>query len=304
MSRHSCLLALLSACSGDQAVDPSIEHCTSRAPVDPRDATMIGEIVEIVIDPSDPSKKDLQVPSEMRAWMEEHAWPQIHDDWHNVRLVDTLCGRANAPEDCDEYARLTSLGLYRAPVQQGAPGNSFEFLVMHRHMIRQLREAFPTHAAILEGFDHVPLAADDPANTTPWRPLKWTAASREAIDVLEHIDDHPERFATEDDLGAYYQAISHWTPSNPSVRDPDPAWGGLHQAMHSQWAVGGSPISLFRGPQVIFNVSFWRLHGWIDTVWERYRVRMGLTDADPMFVETARAQCEEMHALDLREHGH
>jgi hypothetical protein len=42
---------------------------------------------------------------------------------------------------------------------------------------------------------------------------------------------------------------------------------------------------------------FWKLHGWIDHVWERYRAAKGLTDAEPELVQALVDQCHEMERL-------
>ena len=46
---------------------------------------------------------------------------------------------------------------------------------------------------------------------------------------------------------------------------------GVHGFLHAQWAVPGSPYNLLDNSLNVFPVAFWRLHGWIDDVWERLR---------------------------------
>src|SRR5262249_9386652 len=42
------------------------------------------------------------------------------------------------------------------------------------------------------------------------------------------------------------------------------------------------------------NYMFWKLHGWIDKVWETYRRAKGLQPSDPKLVDDLIAQCREM----------
>lgn len=314
MSRSRGLVLVLglglTACAAEDAEpneeELALRHCLEGPPVDPRDASMTGELVTIIVDagdPNDPSDdvRDVQVPVEMVDWMNENNWQQIHDDWHNVRLVDQFCGRSNPPvEQCPRLADLEAKGLYRAALQQGAPGNSLEFLAMHRHMLLNLGQAFPSHVDAIAGFSRVPRIATDSENLMPWQEIRWSENQLAALDKLEHIEDHIDEFPTEDDLGFYIQGIAHWTPQTPFVLDSDPTSGIIHQALHSQWSVPGSPVRLAIGPQLILNASFWRLHGWIDDVWERYRQAKGLRTDDADYQTVLADQCAEMHRLDDR----
>ncbi|HEX6241748.1 MAG TPA: hypothetical protein VFZ61_12660, partial [Polyangiales bacterium] len=82
-------------------------------------------------------------------------------------------------------------------------------------------------------------------------------------------------------------------PTSPSNLPGD----GLHGALHAQWAVTGSPANLIDQAVDVKNHSFWKLHGWIDDVWERYRKAKGLKDDDPAYQKILLEQCLEMHAL-------
>lgn len=318
------LAAALAACDEAPAPEPlsAVPHCNPDYawPVDPADADIHDDPVLVFAenDPDDPDDdgRDVILPAAVVAWIEEQGWKQQHDDWHNVRRWDQGCrtsdarvegpdGVAGTDDDCASAQRLLDRGLYRAPIQEGAPGDGVAFLAMHRHMIDGIRKAFPGHPELFAGFDHVPRGQDDPENPMPWRDVRWSAAQLAAIDKLEHIEDHVDEFATEDELGLYIEVPFRWTPENPSGFVADGS-SGLHFMLHAQWSVAGSPVNLGIGENLILNRVFWDLHGWIDTVWERYRVARGLTRDDREYQEALVGQCEEMHdQLDLRPHaGH
>jgi hypothetical protein len=73
--------------------------------------------------------------------------------------------------------------------------------------------------------------------------------------------------------------------------------GGIHGGLHSQWAVPGSPSSLVDNNKNVQNFAFWRLHVWIDDMWERYRRARGLGEDDADYQQALFEQCEEMHEL-------
>jgi hypothetical protein len=75
------------------------------------------------------------------------------------------------------------------------------------------------------------------------------------------------------------------------------AAASIHGAMHFKWVVASSPNSLGSQPVNIGNYMFWKLHGWIDEIWERYRTAKGLTDTEPKLVSALLQQCREMHEL-------
>jgi hypothetical protein len=275
-------------------MSPAMQHCLLQTAVDPRDAMLTGEPREIE---AGLGGRDLLVPELVEQWMDDHEFAEAHDGWHLVRKWDQGCRRSNAAADgCTASRRLVSQGLSRAPIQQGGPGDGLAFMVMHRHMIRMIKAAFPQHASLFDGFKKVPRTTDDPENPTPWRQLSWTSDNLQGFDTLENIEENLEQFATEDDLGNYIQNTYRWTAETP-MSPQNLSGDGLHGALHAQWSVSGSPANLIEQAVDVKNHIFWKLHGWIDDVWERYRVAKGLKEDDPDYQKILLEQCMEMHAL-------
>lgn len=296
---------LLAGCgsSHEGSVHDPLLHCRTGFRSDPRDAQITSApVIETIrkAAPGDSSGdvRDTLMPAPVIDWLYEQGWQQQHDDWHNIRRWDQNCRRSNAPAEGCTYAQaLLQRGLWRAPMQEGAPGDGYGFMAMHRHMLQGIRQAFPTHPELFSGFSHAPRSGEDPANPQPWRAVRWTTAQLAAIDKLEHIEQHLDEFPTEDALGLYIEVPFRWTPEDPSRTSADPS-NGIHFSLHAQWSVAGSSAPLGNGQGVINNYVFWKLHGWIDDIWERYRRAKGVPADDPKYVAELQAQCAEMHALD------
>jgi hypothetical protein len=241
---------------------------------------------------------DLSLPKPVLDWMDERELELAHNAWHSVRRWDDICGASFASgAGCDFAQSLMAQGLERAESQQGGPGSGKAFLAMHRHMLQTLRAAFPTHAqALFGGFSHVPRSRRDTENPTPWRNLSWTRDNLIGFDILEHIEDHVAEFADDDALGLYIESNIRWTPTEPVTASNQPG-AGVHGALHTQWSVNRSPANLGRTDTAVRNYIFWKLHGFLDDVWTRYRAAKGLDDADHGYLQLIDDECVRMHEL-------
>jgi hypothetical protein len=271
------------------------QHCLLHASVDPRDDQLSSEPLVMNVG----ADKDLLVPQLVLDWMNEQQFAEAHDGWHLVRKWDQTCRQSNAPATCAAAQRLVSQGLSRAPVQQGAPGDGLAFMMMHRHMIQMLKTTFPKHADLFLGFKKVPKTQNDAENPAPWRAISWTSSNLKGFDTLENIEQHLDQFPTEDDLGQYIENTYRWTQQSPMSPVNAPG-SGLHGALHSQWSVNGSPANLIQQAVDVKNFTFWKLHGWIDDVWQRYRVAKNLKEDDPAYQKLLLDQCMEMYTLQPR----
>ncbi len=260
-------------------------------------SAMDGTFADAPVEISVGSSKDTQMPKAMSDWMFEQGWHQQHDDWHNIRRWDQNCRLSNAPaKDCKYATRLVNKGLWRAAIQEGAPGDGYDFLAMHRHMIQMLRQTFPSAKSLLSGFQRVPFSQSDALNPQPWQNIRWSEGQLKAIDTLENIEQHLEQFATEDDLALFMEAPFRWTPVRPNEARGDNS--GIHFSLHAQWSVAGSPVALGNGLVTIDNTVFWKLHGWLDDVWARFRKARGIDASDAKYQAAIEAQCREMVDLD------
>jgi hypothetical protein len=242
---------------------------------------------------------DLLMPKIVLDWMDENQFAEAHDGWHLVRKWDQTCRQSNAPATCATAQNLVSQGLSRAPIQQGAPGDGIAFMMMHRHMIMMLNTAFPSHPKLFQGFSKVPRTTSDPENPMPWHQISWTSDNLKGFDILENIEKNLDMFPTDDDLGQYIENTYKWTTSNP-MTPLNKAGSGLHGALHSQWSIFGSPANLVDQSVDVKNYVFWKLHGWIDNVWARYRKAKNLSDDDPAYQQLMLDQCNEMWSLEPR----
>ena len=339
------------------AAGTSSHHtCSQPYSKDPRDDTMTGELVRVVTNdnktPNDPSDDQYEVllPQEMIDWLNEQNWLQEHGDWHNVRRCAQSCQRSQVAGLCQSMEALNARGLACAPIQEGEPGDGYDFLAMHRHMIRGFQQAFPKHVEQIRGFYRIPKSKDDPENPIPWVNVRWSDAQLETIDWMENIAQHSDAFTGEDDYAKWVQFgdrqfgmgggpgspggfpdgglppgivpgdggvpgfpggglsgrgdadldAGSGNPFGAAVSAADGNQrnsGGIHGGLHGQWSVPGSPSSLVNNNTNVQNFAFWRLHVWIDEMWERYRRVLGVGEDDPHYQQALIDQCEEMHEL-------
>jgi hypothetical protein len=269
----------------------AMSQCKLHTEPDVRDAKLTDEPLKMTVGLS----QDTLMPQIVLDWMDENQFAEAHDGWHLVRKWDQTCRKSNATT-CSASQRLTSQGLARAPVQQGAPGDGLAFMMMHRHMIHMLNTAFPTHPKLFSGFATVPKKTSDADNPQPWRDIGWSSDNLTGFDTLEHIEQHLDKFPTDDDLGQYIENTYRWTATTPMSPVSLPG-SGLHGALHSQWSVSGSPANLIQQSVDVKNYAFWKLHGWIDNVWDRYRKAKGLKEDEPAYMKLMEEQCMEMFML-------
>ncbi|MET0343941.1 MAG: hypothetical protein ABW252_23200 [Polyangiales bacterium] len=274
------------------------EMCRGPGQPDPRDGQITTGDAAVILQVG--SNRDVTLPPQVLDWMKDTQHAEAHDGWHLVRRWDQGCRKSNAPaQGCSAAQRLLNQGLWRADIQQGAPGDGLAFLMAHRHMIEMLKETFPKHAGLFSGFKQIPKTKAHPENPMPWKNISWTQSNQRGFEILENIERNLSMFASEDELGHFIQGSIRWTPQNPSTFVSQTG-SGLHGALHGQWTVIGSPIALINQAVDVRNFSFWKLHGWIDDIWERYRVAKGQKRTDADYQKIHYEQCMEMHALEPR----
>ena len=154
-------------------------------------------------------------------------------------------------------------------------------------MMRALKQAFPQHAQLFAGFAKFPFEAKDVPQEWQGRwGSGWSSKILETANTLEDIENKLSQFPTEGDLGRFIQCGGMAGGAS-----------SIHGALHFKWVVNDSPYSLGKQTVNIDNFMFWKLHGWIDTIWERYRTAKDLAASEPKLKDALAAQCREMHNL-------
>ena len=149
-------------------------QCRGPAAPDPRDAQITTGDAAVLLQTR--SGQDVTLPPQVLDWMKETQFAEAHDGWHLVRRWDQGCRKSNAPaEGCSAAQRLLNQGLWRADVQQGAPGDGLAFMMAHRHMLHMMKETFPKHAGLFSSFKRIPKTKNDPENPMPWKNISWTS---------------------------------------------------------------------------------------------------------------------------------
>ncbi|HEY0468868.1 MAG TPA: hypothetical protein VGC79_31970 [Polyangiaceae bacterium] len=243
------------------------------------------------------SQDDLTLQPEVLQWMSDNKWTGAHVIWHAVRgckdgTASGLLGPLGFNNSfCTQHAELV-------PTDQNCKtaGDGYQFLLFHRHMLQSLKALWPKHAADFAGFPTFPKnKADVPdAYAAP----NWNATILAAADIGDNIDkqENLDKFPSEGVLGHWLQCqsgVAKLAASEPYI--------GLHFDLHNQWARTGSAHGLNDGQVNVTNYMFWKLHGWIDGVWEKYRIAKGITK-DPAamqkYTQDLKQSCNEMDAAE------
>jgi hypothetical protein len=268
-----------------------LNHCLYGYPAQPSDSS--AEMKDGPSDfyppgVSDPKLVDTTLQPQVIQWMQDNSWQAAHVEWHAIRACSLGGGGASKVNICS----FTQLVPKDQNCQTG--GDGYQFLVFHRHMIQALKQLWPKHSEQFTGFGKFPTKAEDVPEQ--WRSAwkDWDADALAAGKIGDEIDkpENLARFPDEGTLGFWLQCNVGQKLKN-STNMP---WVGLHFVLHAKWARPGNTTHGVNNTEAnIDNYMFWKLHGWIDNVWEKYRLAKGLKPTDQKLKDDLVAQCQEMH---------
>lgn len=274
----------------------NFDHCLYGFTPEASDETMASGPVVF----TENGKQDTTFQPEILKWMEDNKWRGAHVIWHAVRgcmdgSAAGLLGPLGYPNICKDYPVLV-------PADQNCKtgGDGYQFLLFHRHMLQTLKQLWPKHAADFEGFPKFPTTQAELPVVWKDEMLKWNAQVLEAADIGDNIEKHLDRFPDEGALGYWLQCQSGL--AKPAFA-PNLPYVGLHFDLHNQWArVPGTTHGLNNGQVNVTNYMFWKLHGWIDNVWEKYRVAKGLTTPNSPEMEKYKADmAQSCHEMEIEQ---
>lgn len=283
--------------SGGTPSATNMDHCLYGYPPEKTDDTMAAGPV---IFQTSQKQDDTTLQPEVLKWMTDNKWTGAHVIWHAVRgCKDGTAGGLLGPLGLSTSLCTQHPELVPADQNCKTAGDGYQFLLFHRHMLQSLKQLWPKHAADFAGFAKFPTTKAD--LMAPWNAAdpNWGANKTQilaAADIGDNIDkpDNLAKFPTEGALG-------HWLQCNVGAKalpdSPNEPYIGLHFNLHDQWARTGSSHGLNDGQVNVTNYMFWKLHGWIDNVWEKYRIAKGITkDAAAMqkYTQDLKQSCNEM----------
>jgi hypothetical protein len=232
---------------------------------------------------------DTTLQPQVLTWMQSHSWENAHVEWHAIRTCALPGGGSTSHVNICSFTSLI-------PKDQNCQdeGDGYQFLLFHRHMIQALKQLWPNHQEQFTGFPKFPQsAADVPPEWrsvwSDWDPQVLAAGLiGDAIDTPANL----AKFPSEGVLGFWLQCNVGQVLSMPANSMP---FVGLHFLLHAKWVRAGNTTHGVNNTNAnIDNYMFWKLHGWIDNVWEKYRVAKGLKQTDAKYKADMLAQCREM----------
>jgi hypothetical protein len=206
------------------------------------------------------------------------SWGMQHLEWHTVRQWDMMASEPPSDEGQSDLQWAESQCWKRAAIQEGAAGNGYEFLVMHRAMLTILRTKFPQYASLFAGWTTPPTSPTDPSFPVPKNPGQPASSDKFDPDMLAAIkaigsftDPSTNKpFASDDAFGLYIETSLRPTKSDPN-KQSSVSSVGLHNYIHNRFSDSNSPIDLGQPALNLANKIFWDLHGWIDAQWMAFQ---------------------------------
>jgi hypothetical protein len=238
---------------------------------------------------------DTSLQPEVMQWMTDNRWQGAHVEWHAIRGCKSGVGASASHVNICQFTDMI-------PADQNCQtaGDGYQFLLFHRHMLQALKQLWPKHAADFDGFPTFPQTAEEVPEA--WRPTwKGWANDTNGQQILAAAKLGDE-IASADNLKKFNSEgeVGYWLQCNVGARGLTTTmpWVGLHFVLHDKWSRTQNRAHGLNNTEVnVENYMFWKLHGWIDNVWEKYRVATGIT-ADPAKMDKYKAdlsaQCDEM----------
>lgn len=279
--------------------DHSYDHCITGYEPHETDGTLVDGPHEFY--EREGGDVDYTVAPTVYEYMQANKWQATHVLWHAVRACGSGFSVASSipglPGNYCDYAATIDIKEGTC----GGPEDGLEFLAAHRHMRISLQELWPSLADQFAGWETLPDGPEDYPeglrkhirDRDPNREgvQIWSAQieqlGAELDDIANHLDDYP----TEGHLGQVIQCSSLGGGLNAS---PDI---NIHFALHGSVTVPTNQEHGVNNTDVnIDNYLFWKLHGWIDVVWDKYREAKGLNEGAALqaYKDVMIKQCREM----------
>lgn len=234
---------------------------------------------------------DTTLRPEIIKWMEDHSWQESHFLWHGARRCIGGGGGFGGFGGGSQVDPCSFADMRPEENECAGPQDGYEFLVMHRHMIHTLKQLWPSMEDHFAGWDTFPDREDYPAVLHPYF-REWNSQVRQEAARADNIDQMTReevlaQWPTEGHFGQWIQC---------GTTQGGLGLNGLHGALH----FNGHPPqnqthSVANQRRNLDAYQFWKLHGWIDTVWEKYRTAVGLTPEDDGLQAELLKQCQEHH---------
>jgi hypothetical protein len=231
----------------------------------------------------------LLMPKAVVSYLQMQGWNDHHLMWHTARRWDLL-----SPSDRDWAVRK---GWKRAALQEGAPGNGLEFLAMHRVMLRTLQQRYPTYAHLFDGWETPPTDPKDKKDPLPHHGTD--PFDDHMLDAISRLETQITSFKSDDELGRFLETSLAPTAKDPHQHSSDLA-AGIHNYIHNRFTDPSSAIDIGDPSVNLANKRFWRLHGWIDAIWTKYRAAKHLGEDDPVYKQALLDAQSGMHDHSMK----
>jgi hypothetical protein len=236
---------------------------------------------------------DKLIPEPIIQYERRLNWGCIHRQYHDTRQWDWII---NDPKQADRVAYMKKMNWTRATILEGSPTSGLDFLAMHRAMLGTLKSRFPEQADLFKGWTAVPTEATaaDPVPPSSVSGTFWASM----VTAIARLENDVGSFATEDELGLFIDTQHRPTAEDPLARSTEKGTG-VHTYLHVRFDDAKSPVRMQRFSRNLESQVFWRVHGWVDRIWSKWRTAKGRDDkTDSAYAAAMHHACMHMGLMN------
>lgn len=236
------------------------------------------------------SEIEVTLNSDVTRWMNATGWSPGYRLW----LQSRQCQEAGKPGLAEHLAGVDicnmDVGTVSAHRYCAEDEGSYDFLVMHRYLLQSLKSLWPAFDEIAVDWKTFPRDIEDFPEELRTQVSAWPDEVLRAAQTADMIPkltyrEVVERWPTEEDFARWLHC---GTEPGERGMQVDALYGALiHNALDISHLAETDPLRFY---------LFWQTHGWLDRVWNKYRMAIGKTPYDTKLQADLIRQCQVHYA--------
>lgn len=244
-----------------------------------------GSVFSGYITEQTPGGAQLTIHPDVAQWFGQNGWRRGYALWQQSRYCKSEFRGSLVPamvEVCDSGSATP-----RAD-RCVDPRDSYDVLAMHRYMLQSIKSAWPHIEEPFAGWQIFPGDPEDYPKAVRSRFSAWPNAVLRAARLADMLPKIPyqevvARWPTEVDF-------AHWLLCGTEPGEGGMAADALYPALLHNIDFGGGDGIDSQGKQ-LDSYLFWMTHGWLNRVWDKYRMVIGKMVSEPELQAHLIRQC-------------